>query len=229
MSWLERLWMPPKSVLSGLPGDGLDLTAAEQQALLRLQNVCPVCAQNPSAGEVCRSCQSQPPHFNRARVAFDYEMPISAWISQLKYSGQTDRARLLAQLWLREFGASVDQRVDAILPVPIHVQRYRQRGFNQAEILASVLAKNLQIPLLAKSVKRIRNTPAQAGLDARQRQTNLVGAFDMDVTSLQGIKRIAVVDDVMTTNATMNEVAKQLRHQTEIEWIEVWAIAKTRK
>lgn len=240
MHWLEKWLMPPQSVLSGEFAEDIDLTPEEQQALIRLgADICPICAETSPAGKVCTACLQSPPAFNASKIAFDYAVPVSHWIQEFKYQAKRHRGHLLAQLYIREFIDAVEEKnldldsnfqgVQAIVAVPMHRNRYRQRGFNQAQILAKLFAKRWQIPLLQNAVERVVNTPPQAELSEKQRLQNLTQAFAVNAQAFEGIQRIALVDDVMTTNATMNALAQTIRQQTSVDFIEAWAIAKTPK
>lgn len=221
MNQLEKWFFPAQSVLSGERAEHLDLTHAELRALpwLRIDS-------QGNANILDLSSE----FVNQSRLGFEYEMPISDWIHQLKYGGKMAYCRLLSELFLesmqqtRQFEAL--QNVDAIVPVPIHLHRYRQRGFNQATCLAKQLGKRLQLPVIEKAVQRVVDTPPQAQMDRQQRQKNIHAAFEVNAKYLQGVQRIALLDDVLTTGATLGELAKQMRAQSQLEWIEAWAIAK---
>ncbi|MCG7909414.1 MAG: ComF family protein, partial [Candidatus Thiodiazotropha taylori] len=113
---------------------------------------------------------------------------------------------------------------DLMLPVPLHQQRMRERGFNQAQELARVVAKHYRIPLEDRLVKRARNTKAQSDLSERLRRNNLRHAFRVH-GSLQG-SRVAILDDVITTGSTINELSKTLQRHGAAE-ITVWAVARS--
>ena len=114
-----------------------------------------------------------------------------------------------------------------ILPVPLHHLRQWQRGYNQADLLARQLARWLNIPYRNDLMKRIKRTPTQRGLTATARRRNLKNAFRISDTLPQtGYRSVALVDDVITTGSTLNEIAKQLRH-AGVEHIQVWGLART--
>lgn len=228
------------SILSGKRCGDLELTQAEQQALpwlhaastnsrLKLENL-PAGRENHHPKKILLN-----PNWDAQKIAFEYEMPVSHWIQEFKYASKIERGRLLADLFAQRFELSPESeselasshQVQALIPVPIHLQRYRQRGFNQSRRLAKRLSHWSGIPIVDDAVKRLRNTPPQAELDAKQRQKNLQDAFEVEANALQSLERVALVDDVVTTGATMNELIRQIRQQTEIKWIEVWAIAQT--
>jgi len=147
----------------------------------------------------------QPPAASAA-VAL-YAGPLADAIRRFKYAGRTDLAPALAAL-LVECAPLYGGAVDAVLPVPLHPSRLRQRGFNPAALLSRPLARALGARLLLSSVRRVRPTPAQAGLPRSQRKDNVRGAFE--IAGPLG-DRILVVDDVRTTGATLAELALTLR------------------
>lgn len=228
MHWLEAWLIPPRSVLSNAVGDGLDLSSEERQRLPRVHSICPVCAGVSVDGQVCGRCLKSPPAFDLTQVAFFYRPPIVELIHDLKYHRQTANARLLAELYLEELASQLlDWRIEAIIPVPVHPLRRRERGYNQAELLAKILAGRLGLPVVRNAVRRVKNTPSQTHLDVDERQRNLRQAFAVDAQKLNGLKRLAIVDDVMTTGATIQSLAKQLKQQSDAEFIAAWVIAKT--
>lgn len=114
---------------------------------------------------------------------------------------------------------------ECIIPVPLHQQRLRERGFNQALELSRIISKQLNIPLNYSLCHRDKATPFQSGLSAKQRKQNLKNAFK--VAKNHSYQHVAIFDDVVTTGTTVNELARQLK-QSGVRTIEVWAIARTR-
>jgi ComF family protein len=114
-------------------------------------------------------------------------------------------------------------RVDAILPVPLHPGRLRQRGFNQALELARPIARQYRLPLLLNHVKRVKNTLEQSSLSGKERKTNLRQAFSL----VKGINypAIAIVDDVMTTGSTVEELSGLLK-KNGVNYVEIWCLAR---
>ncbi|QKI88240.1 ComF family protein [Thiomicrorhabdus xiamenensis] len=228
MHWLEAWLIPPRSVLSNAVGDGLDLSAEERSRLPRVHSICPVCAGISADGQICGQCLRSPPAFDLTQVAFFYRPPIVELIHDLKYHRQTANARLLAELYLEEIEAKLlNSRIEAIVPVPVHPLRRRERGYNQAELLARIVAGRLGLPVVRNAVRRVKNTPSQTHLDVVERKRNLRRAFEVDTQKLNGLKRLAIMDDVMTTGATIQSLAEQLKQQSDAEFIAAWVIAKT--
>jgi ComF family protein len=170
----------------------------------------------------CGQCQQQPPPYDRVISAFAYASPISQLVSKLKFRGQLQLARLFGELLAQQI-VSAGSQAQAVLPVPLHFKRLRQRGFNQALEISRPLGKILALPIIHDVIVRRRNTRPQAEQPAQQRERNIRGAFEL-AKSLD-YQRVAIVDDVMTSGHTVSEIAKQLR-QGGVEQIEVWCVAR---
>ncbi|MDG4552436.1 MAG: ComF family protein [Candidatus Contendobacter sp.] len=224
---LERLILPPTCLLCGATGmGGLDLCAGCLGDLPRNLAACPRCAAPlPVAGTgPCARCRAQPPDFDRAVVPFRYQTPVDFMITRLKFNGRLANARLLGELFAAALAERGDPAPDCIVPVPLHPRRLRERGFNQALELARPVARRLGIPLRIDGLRRVRHTLPQVRLDARQRQTNPLGAFARGAP-LPGA-RVALMDDVVTTASTMGECARVLRTGGVTD-IAIWAIGRT--
>ncbi|BCN92397.1 phosphoribosyltransferase [Thiomicrorhabdus immobilis] len=225
MHWLEKWLLPPKCVISGQESAERDIAEqlVEQWAVPKA--VCPQCCEPSFAGEVCGRCLTQPPAFDQTQVGFYFDAELTDLIHGLKYQGKPAYARVLGELLAEKIQP---QGVEALLAVPLYSARYRQRGFNQAELIAETLADKLAIPLIKQAVFRVKDTPSQTHLNAKQRGHNLKNAFDVDSARLQGIEKIALLDDVITTGATMQSLAQKIKQHTSIEQIQAWAVAKTK-
>ena len=174
---------------------------------------CPQCGLS-SNGQLCGSCISSPPDFDATRSAFLYEFPIDAMMLRYKYGNSLNLgdtfAAFLAEKVIVE-GCLIN--IDLVIPMPMHPQRLKERGFNQALEIAKVLTKNCKQKLDYKldytSTERQTLAPPQASLPLKERVKNIKGAFKVNA-DLTG-KRVAIVDDVMTTGASLNELAKTLK------------------
>lgn len=177
--------------------------------------------------DLCGTCIGRERRFARTVAAFGYTEPLSSQIAGFKYRAGLAQGRVLGDLLLRELqhhyaDAALPQ---LLLPVPLHRTRLRERGFNQALVLARQLGSELRIPVAAEALTRTRSTPAQQGLSAKQRKRNLRGTFELNA-GLSEYKAIALVDDVVTTMSTMHEIARVLwRAQPGLE-LHVWCIAR---
>lgn len=157
-----------------------------------------------------------------------YQQPIQHWLQNWKFSADEVAGSLLQQLLaqtLRQYADSGSALPQAILYVPMHPARQRQRGYNQAELLAQSAAQCLGIPLL-HALRKTRRLPPQVGLTGKQRRRNLRGSFALTQQALP--EHVALVDDVLTTGATANEICRLLR-RSGVRQISIWTIAVTLK
>lgn len=182
---------------------------------------CPRCALPSPGGHLCGACLKRPPAFDRAAAVFSYGFPLDALIRHCKYGG----AQELADLFATALASHLADRPlpDLIVPMPLHPARLRQRGFNQSLEIARRLGRRLDIPC-HHACHRQRDTPSQAGLDLKARRRNLRGAFVCD-SSLVG-KRVALLDDVMTSGSSLDELAKTAR-RAGAEEVAAWVLART--
>lgn len=118
---------------------------------------------------------------------------------------------------------ALNKQADALMPVPLHAKRLNERGFNQSELIAQYIQKAIGVPLIQHALKRVVNTTSQATLKANERRKNLKNAFSY--TSTQNIQSVAIIDDVVTTGSTANEIAKTLKRQG-VQRVEIWAFAR---
>lgn len=155
--------------------------------------------------QLCRACAAARPAVAQARAAFLYEEPLSGVIHRLKYDGQFALARALGDLMAERWPVWAEP-VDLLAPVPLHARRRRQRGFNQAELLALRLGQLTGLPVLTDAIRRERHTQPQTHLRPDERATNVAGAFAAAGAELQD-RHVLLIDDVYTTGATMNATA----------------------
>lgn len=199
------------------------LCAACEDDLPLLTSPCPICAQTTPDGQVCGHCLAHPPHFDRTHARWVYGFPVDRLVQALKYGHQLAAARFLGGGLLTAAPAAP---VDLLLPVPLSAGHLRTRGFNQAVEIARPLAKSLRIPLALDACVRSVETATQASLPWKERQKNIRGAFECRV-DLTG-KHVAVIDDVMTTGATLNELARTLKKHGAVS-VSNWVCARTLK
>lgn len=175
---------------------------------------------------LCGSCITDPPPFYAARAALLFEGSTKELIHQFKYSRRVILRRplgLLSATYLDDFAR--DFSADLLLPVPLHVKRLRQRGFNQAVLIGEIYAKRWGLALSRNNLKRIRWTEPQVNLGAKERAANVKGAFAIDNQSEISGRRIFLVDDVYTTGSTAKECCRILRI-AGAEHVAVLTIAK---
>lgn len=184
---------------------------------------CEHCAQDVIKGP-CGPCQKNPPPFNRVWVALDYAFPIDQLVRGSKFSHQLGHLRLLAELFMNYWRTQPVIVPDILIPVPLHAQRLRERGYNQSLELARVIGKQLGVPVDFQSVKRVKTTLAQAHLSASGRELNVDHAFDL--TRPITYSKVALVDDVFTTGSTVSALSQVLR-RANVAHIEVYCMART--
>ena len=170
----------------------------------------------------CGACIAHPPAFTRTLAPFRYEEPVKHLIHALKFNRKLYIARVLGELMADHY-AQQDARPDIIIPVPLHAGRLRERGFNQALELARRVATRLRIPINLHACVRTRGTAAQSDLPAAQRAKNIKGAFEL--RERLHVRRVAIVDDVMTTGATVDELAGVLT-AGGVEDVQIWVCAR---
>lgn len=218
---LADLVYPRTCADCGRPARGVGEGALCADCQMRVQVVqlpfCSICG-DPVAGEVpgeyvCAWCRKNRPVFSWARSAVRYAGPVRPCIRNLKYHSGfwalPEIARWLEALWPTcPEGA---EKADAIVPVPLHLTRRWSRTYNQASLVAGVLSKIAGIPVRRGWLWRVRKTGTQTHLTAAQRARNVEGVFAVPFKRFVAGRRILLVDDVMTTGATVNECAKALR------------------
>jgi ComF family protein len=183
---------------------------------------CAICALPTLQGEVCGHCLSDPPAFTRTTAVFSYSFPLDKLVQTMKFGEQLALAHAFAQKIAKHI--TPDNLPDCVIAMPLHPARLKERGFNQSHLLASKLAHELNITLLPHACQRVRDTPAQSSLKWKERDKNVRDAFRCDV-DLTG-KRIALVDDVMTTGASLDALAKAVKKSGATE-IHTWIVART--
>ena len=171
---------------------------------------------------LCGRCIQKKPDYDYAHSLFRYEDSVIGLVHQLKFSEKISFARSIGEMLLLKF-LETGEEPDCLLPVPLHDSRLRQRGFNQSIEISRVLTKKTAIPIEFDVVVRHRSTPAQTGLDASQRKRNIKGAFSIEQPLNYG--HVLIVDDVMTTGATVNELARVLK-KSGVERVGVLSIAR---
>ncbi|WP_321325127.1 ComF family protein [Thiomicrorhabdus sp.] len=225
MHWLESWLLPPECVLTHQPSQDRDIDAKLVAEWPIPTEVCPQCCEPSKDSKICGACLTHPPAFSRTQIGFYFDKELVDLLHGLKYGNKPAYARILAELLAERVDAN---GIEAIIAVPLYAKRFRDRGFNQAQLIAESLAKILHIPVINQAVFRVKNTPTQTHLNAKQRRQNLKNAFSVDANKFSGLVHVALVDDVMTTGATMQSLAEQIKKKTHIEFIQAWSVAKTK-
>jgi len=208
--------------------NGIDLCERCYQGLAWTQYACERCGLPlpTSNAAICGACSNRELYFDYAQTPFRFEAFIRDAVSQFKFNHKLNQGKLLAQLLIGYIENTNLGIPEIIIPVPLHKKRLRQRGYNQALEIARIVSKEIGSELNYDAVYRNRDTSVQMELPAKQRYKNVKNAFSVkdDSTTLKN-KHVCIVDDVMTTGNTVNEMAKCLR-KAGVEKIGVWCIAR---
>lgn len=187
---------------------------------------CEICGL-PSEENLCDACASQPPRYGKLRTIAVYEKTLQQAIHLFKFEKRTSIRKSLIQLLVDNIPDDLNLNdYDYVLPIPIHKKRLRERGFNQALLLAEGLTKITGLKVLQDALVRNKNTSPQSSLNREARQTNILGAFGLKNADYIRSKHILVLDDVYTTGATVREVVKILWDADPKE-IDVLTLART--
>ncbi len=183
---------------------------------------CPVCALPTPAGEICGHCLSHPPLFSRTTAVFGYTFPLDKMIQGMKYGEQLALAHAFAEKLLQRIDKS--NLPDYVIAMPLHPAKLRERGFNQSLLVARTVSRELKLKLPIGACRRVRDTPPQSALPWKERKKNVRNAFcfDMDLAG----KRVALVDDVLTTGASLNALAEAAQKRGARD-VAAWVIART--
>ena len=161
--------------------------------------------------EFCGDCNRKKHYYNSGRVVWVYTKEMRQSIYRFKYDNKREYADFYVTELVRLYGGWIKRLdVDAIIPVPLHKSKYRKRGFNQAQVLAEAIGRQLEIPVLSDILVRNKNTTAQKNLNDKQRQENVKNAFKIINNEVQ-LKKILLVDDIYTTGSTIDAVARILK------------------
>jgi ComF family protein len=182
-----------------------------------------------ATGGVCPGCLAHPPAFARARAVLRYDEASKKLILRFKNADRVHAAPALAR-WLARAGSDLVAASDVIVPVPLHWRRLLRRRYNQSALIAKALARQAGLDWAPDALRRLRPTPSQGGLSARQRRANVRGAFAVSPRQRPKIaaRRILLIDDVLTTGATLDAAAKALRRAGAAE-VAALAVARVVK
>lgn len=206
------------------------LCVACEAELPWLDGQCARCAiPLPTHGLACGECLKRAPGFDRVVVPWRYAFPLDSLITRFKHQARWPLGRLLGELLAQHLRHAFDDGLPApqlLLPVPLAGKRLRQRGFNQAALLARWLGTSLQLPVAEDLLQRVKDTPAQQQLAAAERKRNLRQAFALQPEHGLAGRHLALIDDVLTTGATADSLARLLR-QAGAASVDVYCLART--
>jgi ComF family protein len=220
--------IPHICVLCRMPSNrNKDLCLACEKELPYFINGCKICG-TKLADEIeliCGKCLGEPPPFATTIGLLRYETPVDHLIAGLKFRDKLLYADLLGKMLAERLQKIYTaNKPEIIIPVPLHKERLRERGFNQAYELARPIAKKFKIPIDLKSCLRIKHTTAQSLIHADERHRNIKNAFK--IIKPVTYKHVAILDDVVTTGSTVRELSMVLC-KAGVETIDVWCVAKT--
>ena len=225
-SFLERVNIPQDCHLCGMASPRVICAGCDDDLVRVSPSCCQICALPLPAAGLCGRCLAEPPAFDATAAALRYEFPATRLVQAFKYSGAVGLAGALASLLENaiQIQAASAGRPDLLLAMPLTRARLAERGYNQAREIARVLARRMNLPLDRDGVTRVRHGAPQAALPLPERRRNVQGAFAA-ARSFAGLD-VAVVDDVMTTGATLHELASVLKAAGAAR-VSNWVVART--
>jgi ComF family protein len=225
--------LPAQCLLCQLSSDNKLICENCQKALIQPRSCCQCCGLAlPNSLPFCGNCLKQTHRFTQLHAISDYLPPYPEMIKKFKYSKQLIQGELLGELMVQSlhlnFSSQQINAVDYLLAVPLHKQKHRQRGFNQAQLIANVVAKQLDISVLGTIVERHKQTTAQENLSAQQRKKNLNNAFSINAGHQHNLSGayVVIIDDVVTTGATVNSLCQTLLAEG-VRRVDIWCICRT--
>ncbi len=179
----------------------------------------------PDATGLCGRCGRRPHRWiDSSTLPLRYEAQVIQLVTGFKFNGRLSYGHLLGELLCNSVLHGSPARPERLIPVPLHPRRLRQRGFNQSLELAKQLSRRLELPLDKRSCHRVRDTDPQVSLEKGARRKNMRGAFVLS-RPIQA-HHVALIDDVVTTGSTVNELARLLK-RSGVERVDVWGVART--
>ena len=172
---------------------------------------------------ICGQCQSEPTPIQHCISIFHYDSPVDYLIKHMKYHNQLSVADLMGKMIAKKVKSIGQNLPDLIIPVPLHVERLKQRGYNQAIEIGRLVSRDLNIPLDHTACTRVKHTLPQFDIPAAERSDNIKNAFE--VSRQLDAKHVALIDDVMTTGSTAREIATVLT-QNGVTQVDVWTCAR---
>lgn len=210
------------------------LCNACQDELPYIKTACPSCGipldkasvlgtYEETSNEICGACMTAPPTAGRCVSVLHYDSPVDYLIKHMKYHNQLAIAELMGKLIATKVKKQALPLPEQIIPIPLHIDRLQQRGYNQAIEIGKTVSRELAIPLNLTDCTRIRSTTPQFDLPANERVDNIKNAFE--ISHQLKAKHVALIDDVMTTGSTVQEVAKELLNSGATQ-VDIWVCAR---
>ncbi|HET7202844.1 MAG TPA: ComF family protein [Steroidobacteraceae bacterium] len=231
---LGAVLLPPRCVLCQGPGavPGRDLCADCEADLPWLHTACIRCGLPQSSasasaahGDACERCRNRTQPHRICHAPFLYQFPLTELVPALKYQGALACARVLGTLLAESVArACLHGDVDVVVPMPLHRSRLVERGFNQSAELARYVTATLPVELDIRALQRSRATEPQVGLPRAERSRNVRGAFVAHPSLVTG-RHVALLDDVVTTGATVREAARTMLAAGAAR-VDVWCVAR---
>lgn len=217
--------LKPACVLCGQQGDHqISICQPCHDDLPIIKSGCHYCGHPILVQGICGQCQHQPPAFDTSIIPYHYQKPVDLFIQQFKYNAKLYYGELLSQLLIAHLKKNAVNLPQALIPMPLHPRRQRERGFNQALEITKSISRHLDIPIIKNAVIRSKNTLSQTTLSAKERKKNMRQVFELTDKTIQ-YHHVAIIDDVVTTGVTVNELAKTLK-RANIDQIDIWACAR---
>ena len=220
---------PSCCILCGGPGLlNRDLCAACEQDLPRNTHACRRCAiplPDVADQQLCGQCIKKKPLYDSAWSPFLYAQPVEWVIQQIKFNARLSYASVLSELLVKHV-PDVARQADCIIPVPLHVKRFRERGFNQSLELVRLLARHVNIPIDDKSCTRKKYSAPQMGMSAKQRRKNIKHVFEFN--NEKNYRHVVLFDDVITTGSTVAELTRTIKRQG-VKRVDIWSLARAEK
>ncbi len=227
LSIAQRIRLPSICILcKQFHKSSLAVCTACTDLLPTLESVCTYCAFPLPDNDylICGYCIKKPPHFDSTTIGYRFEEPLRSLVHHFKYQNGLYLGAFLGQLifnaWQKQ--PSYPQ---CLIPVPMHPKKLKSRGFNQTVILTRFLAKRMQLPYDLRSCQKTVNTTPQAELNGKKRSKNIQGAFTVKPLPYT---HVALIDDLLTTGSTVNELAKLLK-KSGVQQVDIWCCARTVK
>lgn len=216
--------LPRHCVLCGRPSGNRNICAPCSRELPRNRHCCGLCGLPLHAVDdaICGACLKRAPPWDDSIAALLYEYPVDHLVRRFKFNSSLACGQVLAQELLTAIGRKQRSTPQVLVPVPLHCSRLFLRAYNQADVLARYVGKALNIPVRGNGLIRTRRTRAHSGLDASERKRNIRGAFESKNIAA---RHVAIVDDVMTTGATISECSRALR-RAGVTTVSAWVGAR---